>query len=885
MIKKLTSMILAALIFASCIVYVKADSSPVRINEVCSSNTGYNGNGVTVPDSSGDYCDYIELYNTSDKEIDLSGWGISDKASNPYKCVLPAGTVIEAGGYLLIYCSKTATAAPAVTLGISADGETLYLTSENGVYSHTVKVPALDADTTYAAATDGGDVFYIYNPSPNASNSTVKRLVAAPEFSVASGFYDENVSVELTSPEGFDIYYTLDGSDPAESDSAYLYSTALTARDRTAKSNNLSSISPSEFSVYNSTAAPSDSNVAKPTVIRAACKSDDGIYSKTVTNTYFIGVRFSYYNAAVLSITVAEDDLFDYDTGIYTKGKYYDVWKTENPGTADYWGTTGNYSQRGKEWEKDCHIEFFETDKTLAFSQDCGIRIQGGTSRTNIQKSFRFFARDEYGNNRFEYPIFNDTDTDANKPDEYKTFVVRNGGNDVSYSKYSDALLQDLVSDLSMTTQTTRPCVLFLNGEFWGMYVMQQDYKEQLIEDKYDIENDNVLLTKNGNPETGDAADKELYRDLYRYILNNDMSVPNNYTTACTMLDMDSFVDYIAVQMYISNADCYWGNWSMWRAREVEDDEYGDGRWRMLMFDTEYSSWLYGNDNTSYKLNNINTYCVTGDGSRHVQMMAALMKNSDFRKKFITRLLGIAAVCYDEQVIKDICSDYSDSYSTLLRLTEKRFNVGGKWAEDDRINKLKTFFKSRLPYVLQYLDKAFSLGETGTLTVNANDPQLGYISVDGVKQEFSALSNDDMNSKFFKCYPVTLTADAKEGYEFVGWSGDVISTDDTISVAVGDDTNITANFKRIEVPATQPTTQPTTQSTTQPTTQPSVIYGDCNRDGNINGKDVLLLRKYIVNLENDIDTVAADVMHDGKLNGKDVLKLRKYIVGIVKTLD
>ena len=80
------------------------------------------------------------------------------------------------------------------------------------------------------------------------------------------------------------------------------------------------------------------------------------------------------------------------------------------------------------------------------------------------------------------------------------------------------------------------------------------------------------------------------------------------------------------------------------------------------------------------------------------------------------------------------------------------------------------------------------------------------------------------------------------------------------------------------------TTYPTTQPTTPATTVKKVNLGDVNTDGNINGKDVLALRKYIVALDNNIDVDNADCNKDGKINGKDVLQLRKYIIGLVKEL-
>ena len=79
---------------------------------------------------------------------------------------------------------------------------------------------------------------------------------------------------------------------------------------------------------------------------------------------------------------------------------------------------------------------------------------------------------------------------------------------------------------------------------------------------------------------------------------------------------------------------------------------------------------------------------------------------------------------------------------------------------------------------------------------------------------------------------------------------------------------------------TTTTTKPTTTTTTT-TTSRKLLYGDCNADGSVNGKDVLNLRKYIVKLTDVIDTEVSDLNNDGNINGKDVLMLRKYIIGLI----
>ena len=66
-------------------------ASSVTINEVCPKNSTY-----TAPDG-GTY-DWIELYNSSNSAVDISGWGISDKAETPYRFTFPAGMASAEAG-------------------------------------------------------------------------------------------------------------------------------------------------------------------------------------------------------------------------------------------------------------------------------------------------------------------------------------------------------------------------------------------------------------------------------------------------------------------------------------------------------------------------------------------------------------------------------------------------------------------------------------------------------------------------------------------------------------------------------------------------------------------------------------------------------------------
>lgn len=117
-----------------------------------------------------------------------------------------------------------------------------------------------------------------------------------------------------------------------------------------------------------------------------------------------------------------------------------------------------NYNQRGREWEKECYVEYFDSEGNSLISQDCGIRIQGGWSRADYQKSFRLYARNDYGKSSFD-TVFWDSFTDVNGEaiTSCKTFVLRNGGNDANYSKFKDMMIQNMVSGRDVETQQEQP--------------------------------------------------------------------------------------------------------------------------------------------------------------------------------------------------------------------------------------------------------------------------------------------------------------------------------------------------------------------------------------------------------------------------------------------
>ena len=320
-------------------------------------------------------------------------------------------------------------------------------------------------------------------------------------FSQAAGSYEKAFDLEITAGESQTVYYTTDGTDPATSDTRKVYENALRIDDRSDDENVLSAYDPMKIQLdyRDSIELPDKSAVDKGTVIRACAEGTSGKCGKTVTATYFVDVSSADHNdLPIVSITTDPDGLFNEKTGIYCLGDVYKEYDEENPDHPWNGSIPANYNQRGREWEKECYVEYFDSEGNSLISQDCGIRIQGGWSRADYQKSFRLYARNDYGKSSFD-TVFWDSFTDVNGEaiTSCKTFVLSNGGNDANYSKFKDMMIQNMVSGRGVETQQGTACVLFIDGEYWGLYTLQSDYSDRYFADRYNVAKSNVVMYKN----------------------------------------------------------------------------------------------------------------------------------------------------------------------------------------------------------------------------------------------------------------------------------------------------------------------------------------------------------------------------------------------------
>ncbi len=498
--------------------------------------------------------------------------------------------------------------------------------------------------------------------------------VAAPAFSAAAGWYEAGFALSLSCPDkGAAIYYTLDGAEPTER--SIRYSKPIAIKDRSGEPNGISHIKTSERQVY------PEGKVFKGTVVRARAFLGDGM-SRVVTRSYFVDEKGpSRYSFPVVSIAVDPTDFFDDVKGIYVPGK---IFRDRYDPSLPEWERAGNYTQSGSEWERPGYLEFFEPDGKLGMAQDIGIRIHGGATRTYPQKSLRLYARAAYEGDPddFRYEVFPGlmNPVDGKPMRKFKRLLLRTSGNDSQYTLFRDAFMTSLVSELDLATQASRPSVLFVNGEYWGIHNIRERIDEYDVENTYKVDKDEVVILENdGVVDVGEEGDDKCYRDMISFLRSSDIRDPAVYRRLDTMMDVSNYMDYQIAQIYFGNHDWPGNNLKFWRARTKEylpgagygdagygDAGYGDGRWRWFLYDTDFGFSLYnGPQGYEHRTLDLATQAGRSDWPNpdwSTFILRTLLKNEGFKTEFRKRFDTYLDTIFEPSRVKARLARFEEAY-------------------------------------------------------------------------------------------------------------------------------------------------------------------------------------------------------------------------------
>lgn len=601
--------------------------------------------------------------------------------------------------------------------------------------------------------------------------------VEEPAFSQPAGLYEEEFELTISSATpGVKIYYTLDGSIPVPGNTTtYEYTSPMRIGYQALRETK---------SIY-----------FCGTVIRAVAISPDGTESKVATASYFVDSNIlDRYQLPIISLVTDAANLYDSYEGIMSP------FNTQN---------------RGREWEKPVHFEFFDKDGVLKLSMNAGIRLHGGASRDWAFKSFRIYARSEYDEQtQFEYDFFGSSPIPATvdsgdklgkKIGKFKRLILRNGGNEGTAGDgtlFRDALTQALMVNTTLDLQAYAPAVTFINGEFYGIQNIRERQDEKYIEDHYDVDEKEVVIYEFEYDETGaqvpviasgEEADLAFYQRLLDFIREKDLSVKDNYEQIKQWIDLENYVDYQIINLYGANRDWPGNNCKAWRVRTEynPDAPYGlDGRLRFLVYDTDFCFGLY--NPRAYYLDSLSDALKVGgtewpnqDGS--TLLFRKLLENEEFRQYFIQRYLDLLNTNFDADYAKALVDKLAGSYKAAIEEFRMRFGLLHDWNRN--IETVKEFINKRESICKNFLAKKFDLGKLFFLsigTVDQGKPLGGKVRVNTVTIDSTANGVKDgvWKKSYYRGIPTMLTAIPAEGYRFVRWSGASDSTEATIDASL-----------------------------------------------------------------------------------------------------
>ena len=754
-----------------------ASDETLFINEVMTDNES------AFQDADGDCPDWVEIRNAGLESMQLRGYCLSDDPGEPGKWRFPPFS-LDAGACLLIFASgkdRSAEGAPFHTsFRLRTGQETILLACPDGTVIDRIEPGPLPADQSLGRGPDEAGRWYVF-PSAHVTPGEPNRAPAfagaepfleAPGFSLASGFYSQPLLLALTPPSaGGSIRYTLDGSDPSEFSPAYARPIAL----QTA------------------------------TVVRARAFDARGFSSRVKTRTYFIGASHAL---PVLSLAASPGNFGFRDGYLYGLGsQMFDSHGNINAAFPFY----GSNAWKGREIET--NVEFFEPGGAGGFNIAAGLQIFGGWgSRGYPQKSFAIFARRQYGFGKISHRVFPDLDID-----EFENLVLRNSGNDNqsthqtvprppitafsppksygsyfvngSYTLLRDAMMQSLGRDIGLDTQGYRPAVLYVNGEYWGLFNIREKADEHFVASHHGLPDENIdLIEGYGTPVTGSAV---YYNQMRDYIESHDLRNAQDYALVRERyLEIDNFIDYHLAVIYFQNFDI--GNIKCWRPRRE------DGRFRWILYDQDYGFDLWkpevylpamARDYADYDnmfdfyTNSVGTSTGWPNAGGRTLLLRRLLVNREFRRQFINRCADLLNSAFREErvaarieamaaVIRPEIARHlsrwgwpslvARGYGTPHKAEDEPFSIED-WEEN--IRGLIAYAHARPGKLRQDLIDHFGLQDgTANVRVDVSPPGAGQVQIHSL-----VLGQFPWTGTYFVDLPPQIEARPLPGFRFLSW--------------------------------------------------------------------------------------------------------------------
>lgn len=665
-----------------------------RINEVCPSNTTILELGFQR------YPDWIEFYNDTDEPIDLEGYSVSDNSEDLFKWTFESG-MIEPGDFYIISAVKNSTEPGVISFSLSKKGETIFLVNPEGFIVDSVQFPRMDTDDSYGRL---GEKWYFFDqPTPGDFNyfeTAYKGYAELPAFSIPSGYYTPGTTLYLENGINDEyLFYSLNGTNPLD---CQPYEEPFT--------------------------------LTKTTTITSIAQGDSLIDSQPVRKTYFVG--YGRHELPVVNLGVDSLILFDETTGICVPGP--DADDTFPFSGANFWG-----DEKVNGW-----FQYFDKYFQLEEELPIELKVHGGSgSRIHPMKSFQLRARD----GKFENRYFDEKTTES-----FERLLLRNAGNDYCNTCMKDGSIHDYLikNNLNLDLQAYSPVVVYINGNYHGIQNIREKVDRHYLASNYDIDPDNVNILEGGDLRIVEGESSG-FEKVIDYVSTNDLSVPAYYNWIKDHLDIESFIDYFIVELYVNNRDWPNNNIKLWNSLDYS-------KWRYFCYDLDGAfNYVDESDEARESLKHIlNNYVASNP---HVMLFSALLENDDFKTQFINRYADLMNTVF-------LPDDMYQAFVKQKGEIEEDMNIhylkwcGTSFLWNERFAGTYGFVFSRPEIVFNELKSVFNQKEITDIAVDVYPYGSGDVRLNTL-----TLNDFPFTGKYFDGTPIELEAVSSLGGTFQYW--------------------------------------------------------------------------------------------------------------------
>ena len=681
----------------------------ILINELMQSNVDFLMIDHDFPDS------WVELYNGSDKTLQIGNYriGPSNVFSESFR-LSSSATLIEPGGYLLLYCDKTTGVPFHYDFNLESDEGTLYLFNNQGIAIDSVfynKMPS--PNVALGRITDGSNEWqYELTPTPGGPNNSIgsSEVLPAPLFSskgrlMTSGPKTISISMPESVPDDTRIYLTTDGSEPTWE----------------SKSN-------THFTI----------DVNKSMVIRAKLLSKQMLPSRSTTHSYIFHPR----DTKLPIVCIATDSIY--------------LYSSEN-GILSNDSTDGepNYSY---EWRRPANFEYFNTESSTTVFNHCGeIAVGGGGSRKMPQKSINCYAKKRFGKKNFNGNFWRD------KPDvtKVKSFMLRNGGQNCKLARINDAAVQKFFGTnlTRIDWQAYEPVIVYINGEYKGIFGLRERSNEDYVSSNYFLDDEDIEIATATNYWKGYIKSTPLFNDFFQIYLRDGVT----HDEIMQVLNEENFMNVFIAECYSSNTDYPHNNVSMWR-------QIADGcQWNWILKDLDYIykydasfdmfKYMLGTGNEEdqeYELSNRERTIL----SRY--LYEKMVSFPAFRERFIATYATYLGDFLRPDICIPIVQQMDNEILDELAPTFEAYNkMSSLKKHNSYIKSFCDYINARPQNVYQQMADYFSLGNVIPICVTEEHTDESAEDTNNITICDVPLRTGRFDGAWFTSFPLSLNSDAE----------------------------------------------------------------------------------------------------------------------------